>query len=398
MLAGRRIVLGVTGGVAAYKAAYLARRFIEQGAQVRTVMTPSSQRFIGPSTFAAVTGTQPVTDLFGETDPSPHTTLASWADVIVIAPATAATLSKIAHGESSNALVATVLATRAPVVVAPAMHTEMWEHPATRENISTLEGFGYTIIPPESGALAGGDEGVGRLSDPDTIVSIVDGILGSGDLEGEIVLVTAGGTREAIDPVRFIGNRSSGKMGNALARTAVDRGAKVILVSAAPPPSDIAGIEFVAVESAAEMADAVWSYAPTSSIAIMAAAVADFRPVQPSDEKLRRAEGLPEIELEPTPDILKGVHESQSRPYLVGFAAEVGSLSAAPDKAKRKGVDLLVANDVAIEGAGFGSDANEIAFVTPDGDVENLPLMAKTDVADAIWDKVAEARGSAPQR
>jgi phosphopantothenoylcysteine decarboxylase/phosphopantothenate--cysteine ligase len=397
MFAGRRIVLGVTGGVAAYKAAYLARRFIEQGAQVRTVMTPTAQRFVGAATFAALTGTNPVTNLFGGTDVSPHTTLAAWADVLVIAPTTASTLSKIAHGESSNALVATVLATKAPVVIAPAMHTEMWEHPATRKNISIIEHFGYTVVPPESGALAGGDEGIGRMSDPETIASVVDGILGSGDLEGEVVLVSAGGTREAIDPVRYIGNRSSGKMGNALARAAVDRGAKVVLVSAAPPPADLSRIDFVQVETAADMAEAVWSYAATSSIAVMAAAVADFRPVQPRGDKLRRSEGLPDIELEPTPDILKGVHETNPRPYLVGFAAEVGSLDAAVEKATSKGVDLLIANDVTIEGSGFGAEANQVALVTPSGDIEHLPLMSKSDVAAAIWDRVVEARGSAPR-
>jgi phosphopantothenoylcysteine decarboxylase/phosphopantothenate--cysteine ligase len=397
MFAGRRIVLGVTGGVAAYKAAYLARRFIEQGAEVRTVMTPAAEQFIGAATFAALTGTNPVTDLFGGTDVSPHTTLAAWADVIVVAPTTAATLSKLAHGESSNALTATVLATRAPVVVAPAMHTEMWEHAATRENVATIESFGYTVIQPESGALAGGDHGVGRLSDPETIVAVVDGILGAGDLEGEVVLVTAGGTRESIDPVRYIGNRSSGKMGNAVARTAVERGEPVILVSAGAAPSDLGGIEFVPVESAADMAEAAWSYTPGCSIAVMTAAVADFRPAQPSDEKLRRAKGLPVIDLEPTPDVLKGVHESDPRPYLVGFAAEVGSLDAAVAKAKRKGVDLLVANDIAIEGSGFGSDDNQVAIVTPLGEVEHLPLMPKAEVATAIWDKVVEARRSAPR-
>ena len=397
MFAGRRIVLGVTGGVAAYKAAYLARRFIEHGAQVRTVMTPAAQRFVGAATFAALTGTNPVTDLFNSTDVSPHTTLAAWADVIVIAPTTAATLSKIAHGESSNALVATVLATKAPVIIAPAMHTAMWEHPATQENVATIERFGYTIIPPESGTLAGGDRGMGRLSDPDAIAAVVDGILGTGDLEGEVVLVTAGGTREAIDPVRYIGNRSSGKMGNALARTAVERGATVVLVSAAPPPEDLAGIEFVPIETAAEMAEAVWSSAPRSTIAVMAAAVADFRPVRPSDGKLRRAEGVPAIEVEPTPDVLKGVHESTPRPYLIGFAAEVGSLDAAVDKAVNKNVDLLIANDIAIEGGGFGSDANEVAIVTPGGEVEHLPLMPKDEVANAIWDRVIEIRRGAPQ-
>jgi phosphopantothenoylcysteine decarboxylase/phosphopantothenate--cysteine ligase len=394
MLAGRRIVLGVTGGVAAYKAAYLARRFMEQGAEVRTVMTGSAQRFVGTATFAALTGTQPVTDLFSGPDVSPHTTLAAWADLVVIAPTTAATLSRIAHGESSNALVATVMATRAPVVVAPAMHTEMWDHAATQQNIETLEGFGYTIVPPEAGELAGGDVGVGRLADPDTIVLAVDALLGIGDLDGDIVLVTAGGTREAIDPVRYIGNRSSGKMGNALARTAVERGARVILVSAAPAPDDLTGIAFVPVETASEMAKAAWSAAPTCSIAVMAAAVADFRPVRASDEKLRRAEGIPDIELEATPDVLSGVNDADPRPYLIGFAAEVGSLDAAVDKAVRKGVNLLVANDITIDGAGFGSDANQVALITPDGQVDHLPLMPKTDVARMIWDAVVKARGT----
>ena len=394
MFAGRRIVLGVTAGVAAYKAAYLARRFIENGAQVRTVMTPSARHFVGPATFAALTGTDPVTDLFSGPDVSPHTTLAAWADVIVIAPTTASTLSKIAHGESSNALVATILATKAPVIIAPAMHTEMWEHPATQENISTLKSFDYTIVPPDSGALAGGDFGIGRLADPDTIVSVVDTILGTGDLEGDVVLVTAGGTREAIDPVRYVGNRSSGKMGNAIARAGVERGARVILVSAAPPPDDLAGIEFVSVESAGEMAQAAWSAAPAASVAVMAAAVADFRPVHPTGDKLRRAEGVPEIVFEPTPDILKGVHEAEPRPFLVGFAAEVGSLDAAAEKAERKGVDLLVANDVSIEGAGFGSSTNQVTFVTPRGGVEHLPLMPKSDVAQALWDRVVNIRGS----
>ena len=397
MFAGRRIVLGVTGGVAAYKAAYIARRFIEDGATVRTVMTASAQRFVGTATFGALTGASPVTDLFEGDDVSPHTTLAAWADVIVIAPATAATLSKIAHGESSNALVATVLATRAPVVIAPAMHTEMWEHPATRENVEAVQRFGYTVVQPESGALAGGDHGIGRLADPETIVAVVDTILGSGDLEGEAVLVTAGGTREAIDPVRYIGNRSSGKMGNALARTAVDRGAKVILVSAAPPPDDLAGIDFRPVESAAEMADVAWSVASGCSIAVMAAAVADFRPTLQSDKKLRRVEGVPDLELEPTPDVLKGIHESNPRPYVVGFAAEVGSLDAATEKAIRKGVDLLVANDVTVEGSGFGSDANEVVLISPGREVKHLPLMPKIDVASAIWDEVVDGMGSNAQ-
>ena len=393
MLAGRRIVLGVTGGVAAYKAAYIARRLIEHGADVRTVMTSSAHRFVGPATFAAITGTDPVTDLFEGPDISPHTLLAAWADAIVIAPATASTISKIAHGQTSNALVATVIASKVPVVIAPAMHTEMWEHAATQANVSAMSEFGYTIVPPESGALAGGDEGMGRLSDPDTIVAAVDAVLGTGDLAGDSVLITAGGTREAIDPVRYIGNRSSGKMGNALAKTAVARGARVVLVTAAQPPQDLGGIDVIQVESASEMAKAAWEHAPSCSVAVMAAAVADFAPIRTSEDKLRRADGVPEIRLEPTPDILKGVHETEPRPFLVGFAAEVGSLEAAIDKSQRKGVDLLVANDIVRPGSGFGSDTNEVAIITAAGETTNLPLMAKTAVANAIWDEVGAIRG-----
>lgn len=392
MIAGRHIVLGVTGGVAAYKAAYIARGLIEQGAHVRTVMTASAHKFVGPATFAAITGVDPVTDLFTDTDVSPHTTLAAWADAIVVAPATASTISKIATGQSSNALVATVLASTVPVVIAPAMHTEMWEHSATQTNVSTLSGFGYTIVPPESGALAGGDQGVGRLADPDVIVEAVNGSLGAGDLTGETVLITAGGTREAIDPVRYIGNRSSGKMGNALATTAVARGATVVLVTAAAPPDDLAGIEVVRIESADEMAEAAWTHATSCTIAVMAAAVADFRPSQTASDKLRRAEGVPSIDLEPTPDVLRGVNEISPRPFLVGFAAEVGSLAGAVDKTTRKGVDLLVANDISREGSGFGSDTNEVALITPDGETSSVPLMTKSGVAHAIWDKVVELR------
>jgi len=392
MLAGRNIVLGVTGGVAAYKAVYLARRFIEAGAQVKTVMTPSARKFVGEATFAAITGHQPIVELFGNDDVSPHTTLARWADVVVIAPATASTIAKLASGDSSNALVATVLATSADVVVAPAMHTEMWEHPATQANIDRIAGFGYTLVAPQEGALAGGDEGVGRLAEPEAIAEAVRNVLDSGDMSGLSVLVTAGGTREPIDPVRYVGNRSSGKMGNALARTAVDRGATVILVSAAPAPNDVRGIDFVPVETASEMADAVWSRAADCDIAVMAAAVADFRPADAAAGKLRRSAGTPDITFEATPDVLGGVADLADGPTLVGFAAEVGSLDAATEKARTKGVDLLVANDVSIKGSGFGSDENAVALIYPDGTTAEHPLLPKSQVANLIWDAVLELR------
>ncbi len=391
MAVGRHVVLGVTGGVAAYKAAYLARRLIERGATVRVVMTEAAQQFVGKATFGAITGTEPVTCLFDDNDVSPHTTLGQWAEAIVIAPATASTVSKLAVGDSSNALIATVLASLAPVVVAPAMHTEMWDHPATRRNIETLRGYGYTIVEPEPGVLAGGDTGIGRMAEPETIVDVLESLFRAKDMDGMNVIVTAGGTREPIDPVRYIGNRSSGKMGNALAEVASSRGAEVLLVTAAEPP-DGKAIETISVETAAEMAEVVWARAPEMDVAVLAAAVADFKPRVSGSNKIRRADGIPQIELVPTPDILGGVHEATPRPILVGFAAETGSLDAAAAKAEAKGVDLLVANDVTKKGSGFGADTNEVRFVFRDGSVKDLDLMSKRDVATAIWDAVMNLR------
>jgi len=391
MLAGRRIVLGISGGVAAYKAAYLARRLIERGGTVRCVMTASSTEFIGPQTMAAITGAQPLLDLFGGDDVSPHTNLARWADGIVVVPATAATLARLANGLAEDALSATVIAAQCPVVIAPAMHTEMWEHPATRVNVATLTSFGYAIVEPESGELAGGDSGIGRLADPEGIIEVLDSVLGGpGPLEGRTVLVNAGGTREAIDPVRYIGNRSSGRMGNAVAISAAQRGARVILITTAAAP-DHPSIDVVSVESAQEMADAVSQRVGAADIAILTAAVADFRPVVAAEVKLRRARGVPEFQLEPTPDILAGVAAMSDRPFLVGFAAEVGSVDDALAKAKEKGVDLLVANDIAKVGAGFGSDTNEVTIIRPDGSMDSWEMMSKAAVADRLWDTITAA-------
>lgn len=390
-MAGRNVVLGVSGGVAAYKSAYLARRLVERGAEVRVVMTEAAAEFVGPATFAAITGTHPVVDLFDDVDVSPHTTLARWADIIVVAPATASTLAKIASGDSSNALIATVIASTAPVVIAPAMHTEMWEHPATQENVATLERFGYLLVGPEAGDLAGGDIGIGRLADPDTIADAAHAVLDGGPLDGTTVVITAGGTREPIDPVRYIGNRSSGKMGNALAVEAARRGASVVLVTAADAPTH-PGVEVVAVETAADMAAATWEAAGSADIAIMAAAVADFRPSRSTDGKLRRADGPPELVLEPTEDVLAGVRERAPDAILVGFAAEVGDVARGIEKAQAKGVDLLVANDIATPGAGFGSDDNEVTLVYRDGTTKAFPLMPKYQVAAAVLDAVVELR------
>ncbi|MCL1692635.1 MAG: bifunctional phosphopantothenoylcysteine decarboxylase/phosphopantothenate--cysteine ligase CoaBC [Actinomycetia bacterium] len=391
MLAGRRVVLGVTGGVAAYKAAYLARRLIERGAVVRVVMTESATKFVGPHTFAAITGSRPVVDLFDAEDVSPHTTFGRWADAVVVAPATAATLARLANGLSDDSVSATVLATAAPVVIAPAMHTEMWQHPATVANVERLESFGYHIVSPEAGALAGGDTGLGRLADPDRIADAVAAVLPGGPLTGVEVLITAGGTREPIDRVRYLGNHSSGKMGNAIAAAAARRGANVTLVTAGP------GIEhprvtIIPVDTAAEMADAAWAIAKKAEVAVMAAAVADFRPAEALDGKLRRADGPPTIDLEPTPDVLGGIAEMSPRPFLVGFAAETGALDEAIAKARRKGVDLLVANDVTAPGSGFGTETNQVTIVLPDGSTEPWSLMPKTEVAERLWDRIAELR------
>jgi phosphopantothenoylcysteine decarboxylase / phosphopantothenate---cysteine ligase len=381
-LTGRRIVLGVSGGVAAYKSAILARLLVGEGAEVRTVMTRSATEFLGPATLAALTGHPVVTSLIGhEGSVSPHTDLGRWADLLVVAPATTATLARLAHGLSEDALSATVLATRAPVVVAPAMHTEMWEHPATQRSMGLLVGDGVTVVGPVSGALAGGDEGPGRMSDPQDILESIIERFSAGVLSGVSVLVTAGGTREAIDPVRYIGNRSSGKMGHAIAEQAARQGAKVTLVTTSSLASSLA-IERIQVESAQEMADAVATLDP--DVAIMAAAVADFRPAQSHDSKLSRTDGPPEIVLEPTPDILKTVAARDRRPFVVGFAAETGSLERAVEKARRKGVDFLVANDVSQPDAGFAVDTNRVTICWPDGRTEPWQLGTKVEVAARI--------------
>jgi phosphopantothenoylcysteine decarboxylase/phosphopantothenate--cysteine ligase len=386
VLAGRHIILGVTGGVAAYKAAILARRLGEEGATVRVMMTETAIRFVGEATMAAVSGDHPIVGFFDEAEVSPHTELAAWADAMVIAPATANTIAKLATGASDNVVVATALATTAPRLIAPAMHTAMWENPATRRNVAALVEYGDTIIGPVAGPLAGGDTGPGRMAEPEAIVAAVAARL-VGDLEGWRVLVTAGGTREAIDPVRFIGNRSSGLMGSAIAREAARRGATVTLVTTAPP-APRPGLEVIAVETAAEMADAVWSRAGATDVAIMAAAVADFRPRRAGETKLRRRDGVPAIELEPTPDVLAGVAAMESRPFLVGFAAETGSLDGAAEKARDKGIDLLVANDVTRPGSGFATETNEVTLYTPDGAATPWPLLSKAEVARRLWDQI----------
>lgn len=393
-LHGRRIVLGVSGGVAAYKAAYLARRLQDAGADVWVVMTRGAERFVGAQTFAAITGRPAITTLFGADLVSPHTELAGWADAMVVAPATANIIAKVANGVSDDALAATILAFDGPVVLAPAMHTEMWEQASTQRNMRNLVEDGRTVVGPDEGSLAGGDVGIGRMVEPEEIVVATADVFDR-SLAGLTVLVTAGGTREPIDPVRYLGNRSSGKMGHAVAQEAARRGANVVLVTSSDREAP-AMAEVVRVETAAEMAEAAWTRAGDIDVAVLAAAVADFRPSDAADEKLARADGPPEIRLEETPNVLAGLVERISEgATLVGFAAETGSLERAVGKAQRYGVDLLVANDVAKQGSGFGTDTNQVTFITPDGAIEELPLISKLDVAAAIWDRVRRLRQSA---
>lgn len=387
MLSGRRIVLGVSGGVAAYKSAFLARRLIEAGAEVRVVLTSSAQAFIGAQTFSAITSQPAITALFGGPTPSPHTELGQWADVIVVAPATARTLAKLAYGISGDPLSATVLASEAPLVVAPAMHTEMWNQPSVQQTMSELRSHGHLVVGPETGELAGGDVGIGRMSEPDTIVESVIQALTPQDLAGKKVVITAGGTREPIDPVRFVGNRSSGKMGAALARVATRRGASVTLVSTVDPA--VANVELVLVDTAAEMRDRVLGLVDAADVMVFAAAVADFRPVDPATTKLKKADGVPRIELEETDSIIRAVTGADPRPFVVGFAAETNDLEGARLKAQTYGADFIVANDVAATGSGFGSETNAVTLFDGDGNEDPLPMMSKDAVATEVWNRVA---------
>jgi phosphopantothenoylcysteine decarboxylase / phosphopantothenate---cysteine ligase len=393
-LEGRRVVLGVSGGIAAYKAVEVCRRLGDAGALVSPVLTPDALRFVGALTFSAVAAEPARTSLWDAPEPSPHTTLGRRADLVVVAPATARVLAAYATGLSDDLLVATLLATRAPVVLCPAMHTEMWESPAVQANVGILRGRGVTIVDPGEGHLAGGDVGVGRLAEPDDIVATCAAVLGrTADLAGLRVVVTAGGTREPIDPVRYVGNRSSGKQGHALAHEAAARGATVTLVTTTSRPV-AAGIEVVRVETAEEMEQAVTSRSDTSDIVVMAAAVADFRPKAVADAKLKKADGVPDVILEPTPDILAGLgRRKRPEQTLVGFAAETGDVVAATtDKLVRKGLDLIVANDVSAPGVGFEHDTNAVAILGPSGMRQDVPLSDKRAVARAVLDAVVSHR------
>lgn len=394
MLTGKRIVLGVTGGIAAYKAIEICRRLVDAGAHVVPMMTDGAEQFIGRTTLSALASEPVQTQLWDNpTTPIPHTTFGQTADLVLVAPATARVLAAYRMGLSTDLLTNTLIATRAPVIVCPAMHTEMWEHPSVVENISVLRSRGVHVVEPESGRLAGGDVGAGRLAEPATIVAAVERVLGPRDLDGASVVVSAGGTREPIDAVRVIANRSSGKQGYAIAAEAAARGASVTLVSTVELPVP-AGVDVVAVETAAEMEAAMTAASVDHDVVVMAAAVADFRPVATAAGKLKKRDGAPEIVLEPTPDILAGLGAAKrDGQVVVGFAAETDELVAnATAKLEAKRLDLIVANDVGAPRVGFAHDTNAVTLLRPDAEPVEIDLASKRDVARAVIDTITDIR------
>jgi phosphopantothenoylcysteine decarboxylase/phosphopantothenate--cysteine ligase len=393
---GRHILLGVTGSIAAYKAVLLLRQLTRAGARVTVVMTASAQRFVAPLTFEGLSGEKAHTDLFAEGPVLRHLSLAEEADLILVAPATANLIGKMTNGVADDLLTTILLATRKPVVVAPAMDGEMWWNPALQKNLAILDGWGVRIVPPEEGPLASGKEAMGRLASEEKILAAVaDGVGRSQDFDGETILITAGPTREPLDPIRFISNRSSGKMGYALAKAALLRGARVILVSgpaSLPPPNRV---ESIGVETAEEMRRAVLKRLSEATVLIMAAAVGDFRPKVFQSRKIKKSDQPLNLELEPTPDILSEVaaHKTATggRCVLVGFAAETGDpIPNAKAKLEQKALDLMVANDVTREGAGFESETNIVTLIDRTGRIEELPQLFKFQVADKILDRVKE--------
>ncbi len=397
-----KVVLGVSGGIAAYKACELLRRFTESGHDVTVVPTASALKFIGAPTWSALSGKPVATDVWTDVHAVPHVHIGQQADVVVVAPATADLLARAAHGLADDLLTNTLLTARCPVVFAPAMHTEMWEHPATQANVATLRERGAVVIEPAVGRLTGADTGKGRLPEPAEIYELVRGLLDRGpdttqDLAGRKVVVSAGGTREYLDPVRFLGNRSSGLQGYALARAAASRGAHVTLVSANVTLPDPAGVNVVRVETTEQLREAVVAATATADAVVMAAAPADFRPTAVSEAKIKKADdgSAPAIELAQNPDILAEISHDRAREdaVIVGFAAETGDatgsvLDLGRAKLARKGCDLLVVNDVS-GGAVFGSADNEAVVLAADGAAVEVPRGSKTALAHVIWDEVA---------
>jgi phosphopantothenoylcysteine decarboxylase/phosphopantothenate--cysteine ligase len=397
-----KIALGVTGGVAAYKAAELVRRLQQEKLDVQVVMTRAAQEFITPLTFAALTGQKVITEIFGAENAAPanvesaieHIAVAQRIDLLLVAPATADSLAKFAQGLAGDFLSTLYLATKAPVIVAPAMNVNMWEHAATQENLATLRARGVQVVAPDEGYLACGMVGAGRLASTDAIVLKVRDVLGlRHDLEGQTVLITAGPTCEDIDPVRFLTNRSSGKMGYALAEAAQRRGARVILVSG---PTDLKvpeGVDWVPVRTTEQMHRAVRERAAEANIVVMAAAVSDYRPAATHEQKMKRSDGGLTLTLEPTPDILAELGREKGNRVIIGFAAETNNVAEnARGKLARKSADLIVANDVTQKGAGFDTDTNIVTMYRPDAPEISLPKMNKFDVANRIFDQALSIR------
>jgi phosphopantothenoylcysteine decarboxylase / phosphopantothenate---cysteine ligase len=404
-LQGARVLLGVTGGIAAYKAALLARLLVGAGATVDPVLTAGAARFVGAATFEGVTGRRVRTEVWEDIPAETHVALGRAAELAVVYPATANVLAKLAHGLADDLLTTTLLASTCPLVVAPAMHTEMWEHAATQRNVALLRERGVHVLGPATGRLMGGDEGPGRLTEPEEALALLGSLRRSArDLAGTTVVVTAGGTREPIDPVRFLGNRSTGKMGFAVAAAAAARGAEVHLVAAPtslPTPSGVTRHE---VTTAVEMHAAVLDLVDRADVVVKAAAVADFRPAETATSKLKKDAGVPAIELVRNPDILAELgarREGAHRPLLVGFAAETDDVEAhGRAKLERKQADLLVVNDVSADDAGFAVDTNRVVILGRDGSRTEVALATKAEVAGRILDEVVDRLdadpGSAP--
>lgn len=394
-LKDKNIVFGVCGGIAAYKAADLLRVLVKAGAQTRVIMTRAAQKFVGPLTFEALSGRAVWTQMFGEQEDAPfkHIAWAEEADAVVIVPATANIIGKMSHGIADDPLTTFILAVRAPILICPSMNIHMYENRLVQDNMKRLEQTGVKVLHPETGLLACGHEGPGRLPDVETIAEEIHSLLCPKDLTGEKILVTAGPTQEPIDPVRFISNPSSGKMGHALARVARRRGAEVSLVSgptALPDPRDV---RMIRVKTAEEMLNAVMDIAKKATVIVMAAAVSDWRPASLLEHKIKKEELAPDLRLEQTLDILKALGENRNRQVLVGFAAETRDLQEnACAKLSEKNLDLIVANLIGQAGSGFGSDTNQVSLFFRDGRKEVLPLMDKGALADVLFDKVLEIK------
>ena len=398
VLKGKEIVLGVTGGIAVYKAVDLVSKLRKEGAEVRVVMTESAAKFVTPLTFKEISGNVVAVSMWAEAHEFnvEHIALADWADLMIIAPATANILAKAANGIADDLLSTVILASKTPIILCPAMNCQMFDNPITQNNLKKLADYGFIIMQPATGYLACGTSGIGRLPEPAEIISFTKNFIAhkDGDLKGLKILVTAAGTREPIDPVRFVGNRSSGKMGYAVAQAAAERGAEVVLVSGPSSLKPPDNVEVINVETTCEMMHAVVERYDEMDIVIKAAAVADYCPHEVAEQKIKKAtDDALTIVLDKNPDILKKLGELKTKQFLVGFAAETQNLLAnATEKIKKKNLDMIVANDVTVAGAGFNCDTNVVKFLFPNGEVKNLEKMSKLEVAQALLNEVKAAR------